>query len=267
AASVRRSREAHVPRHRHVVRRPRDRLQLPGVPLARPARPPHARGRGGGDRRRHAAAHRHAARAPHAARGQRDRPGRRRAVHARPRRPHPRHRRPAGREQAARRAAPDVRLRRHARRPHAEVQLHLRRHAPAPGELQARGARAGARGRRDRDDRRGGGDAGGGAARAPHRLRLPHRPARLRHRRQVAPAGRARRAARRVGARDQRPLLDRAPHAPLDPRGDRGRAAGGRGAHLPHAPHARQPARRPRVRAAARRDARVRRADGAHRRM
>ena len=66
----RRRDEAHLPRHRHVLRRAADRLRVRGLPLARSARPAHARRRGGRDGRRRAHPHRHAARAaPPARRG------------------------------------------------------------------------------------------------------------------------------------------------------------------------------------------------------
>ncbi len=100
-ATVGGSGEAHLPRHRYLVRNPGGGVRLRRVHVVGPAGSAHeARGgrraRRGPPPRRHA--HRAPAPAPRGARG----PHRRHLVHAHPRRSHPRDRRPAGVHRARR---------------------------------------------------------------------------------------------------------------------------------------------------------------------
>ena len=183
--------EAHVPRHRHQLRRAADRMRVQRVPVARPARQAHARRR----RRRDGHGTRLLIDTPPELRApadcERHRPRRCGALHPRSRRPHARSRRHSRDIGAARCAAADVRTgERHWRASLGSFRTSsMNRCVRCPARRNRRDARS----RSTAGEAVRIGDATvlplARAARACHRLRLPHRAAGLRHRCQADPGG------------------------------------------------------------------------------
>ena len=181
-------REAHLPRHRHELRRSAARLRLRGLPFDRPARQAHARRRRRRDGRRRASSSSTRRRSCGCSCSPADIDARGRgAVHARARRPHARHRRPARDHRAARRAPADVRLGRDARRRSRRSSTTSSTTAfdPLPGTSKPQGRAIALAPGVPIAHRRRRRHGGARAARTGDRVRLPHRPARLRHRREV----------------------------------------------------------------------------------